>query len=171
MALKINKCLKDDKDDKDDEDVEEAKNSVDPEKEDKRVVYFGYGSNLSMHHFTRHKQLDIIRQDIGYIKDYALSFSLCTPDGSTSYANVHVEKDATVHGIVLWLTQSDFDALAKKEVAYRADPVKVYPYDKEAQPIDALTFVWDEQAKQDFLRKLENAFLNTLELDLRLFYR
>eukprot|EP01084_Bolivina_argentea_P010839 20220_1 len=85
--------------------------------DNQEILYFGYGSNLSLSNFTQFKNIQLISHCRGIIYDWKLSFSLVYP--TKSFANIHYSKGDQVHGIIMKMKKKYLNLLQKLEISYR----------------------------------------------------
>eukprot|EP01083_Nonionella_stella_P004964 14509_1 len=132
--------------------VQKLLNHISPMSEDE-ILYFGYGSNLSLSSFKQFKNVDVLSYCCGIIYDWKLSFSLCYP--TKAFGNIHCSKGDAVHGIIMRLKQSDFTLLKALEISYRAVKLKAYSYqNRTTKPLDVYTFVFDKQCEDRIKHEL-----------------
>jgi gamma-glutamylcyclotransferase (GGCT)/AIG2-like uncharacterized protein YtfP len=65
----------------------------------------------------------------------------------TGYGNLEEEEKAEVHGVVYELSEEDWRKVQEAELGYRVKRVRLETYDKGEQPVEALTFVSEEDVK------------------------
>jgi len=135
-----------------------SEHSNDDEKEEEikaeAVLYFGYGSNLSLQNFQAFKGINVISHFRATVPGWKLSFSLCYP--TKAFANIHLSPEDAVHGIVMRLTPEDMDKLSGLELSYRSQMVTAYSYEEPTSPIQVHTFIFDKECEQRIAKEIEN---------------
>ena len=124
-----------------------------PSSDQQQVLYFGYGSNLSLDNFAQYRNIKVISYCRGVINDWKLSFSLCYP--TKTFANIHRSKGDEVHGVIMKLTQNDLDKLCKLEVSYRLIQIKGYSYEDKLDPLNLNTFIFDQQCENKIKKEIQ----------------
>ena len=95
------------------------------------VLYFAYGSNMSIKHITKHCFKNNIKViGIGYINNYIYRYRSIIGHKRTGVGNIEPRKGSKVYGIVYDINKSALKKLNKKEGMkygiYYIDKVNIY---------------------------------------------
>lgn len=115
----------------------------DPGSCDRGAWYFAYGSNLEPEKLRIRADLEILEEACAFVDGWGLCFDMPgIPPAEPSMANLFEESGSTVHGVVIKLSDEDFQALARSEGGgrfYRQLELEVTTYDDRR--IRAFAFV------------------------------
>jgi len=99
------------------------------------VLYFAYGSNMGQDDLNkrcdinRWNRIDISQGEKALLREFELKFNYFSPFRNGGVANIEPKENSFVWGILLDLTDFDFDTMCKKEGA----PVFYKPIEVEIE--------------------------------------
>lgn len=78
------------------------------------MYYFAYGSNMNEERMTK-RGVDFTTRQFGVLKGYRLVFNKKASAGDWTYANIEIDENDIVEGILYQISEAGIDSLDKFE--------------------------------------------------------